>query len=89
MMIHNVTIDFCLISCYFCLSKDFEEEHKVRCKACDKALTDYEATRKSLTTNEFLDLCNECYKFIKEDVYVIDNQENMDINDVIDFNNDF
>jgi len=61
----------------------------MRCKACDKSLTDYESTRKSMTTGEFLDLCNDCYKFIKEDVYVIDNPDNMDINDVIDINDDY
>lgn len=41
-----------------------------------------------MTTGEFLDLCNDCYKFIKEDVYVIDNPDNMDINDVIDIIDD-
>lgn len=71
-----------------CLSKDFEEEHKVRCKACDKSLTDYESTRKSLTSGEFLDLCNDCYTYIKDDVYVIDNQENMDIHDVLDIDDE-
>ena len=60
----------------------------MRCKACDKSLTDYESTRKSMTTGEFLDLCNDCYKHIKEDVYVIDNPDNMDINDVIDIIDD-
>jgi len=60
----------------------------MRCKACDKALTDYEATRKSITTHEFLDLCNACYSYIKEDVYAIDNPDNINIHDVIDINNE-
>ena len=61
----------------------------MRCKACDKSLTDYEATRKSITTGEFIDLCNSCYTYIKEDVYVVDNPDNMDINDILDIDNDF
>jgi hypothetical protein len=72
----------------FCLSKDFEEEHKVRCVACDKQLTDYEATRKSIMTGEFIDLCNDCYTHIKDDIYVIDNPDNVNIEDVIDFNDE-
>lgn len=32
----------------------------MRCKACDVALNDFEATRKSEKTGEYLDLCNRC-----------------------------
>lgn len=61
----------------------------MRCKACDTLLTDYESTRKSIQTGEFLDLCNHCYTYIKEDVYVIDNPDNLNITDVVDFDEDF
>lgn len=61
----------------------------MRCKACDAKLSDFEATRKSLTTGEFLDLCSTCFNYIKEDVYVIENQDNMDIQDIIDIDDDF
>lgn len=61
----------------------------MRCKACNTALTDYESTRKSIQTGEFLDLCNACYTYIKEDVYVIDNPDNLNIEDVVDFEDDF
>ena len=60
----------------------------MRCKACDKLLTEYEATRKSIVTNEFLDLCNTCYNYIKDDVYTIDNQENINIHDVVECEDD-
>jgi hypothetical protein len=33
----------------------------MRCVCCDKALNDFEATRRSTVTNEFLDMCNKCY----------------------------
>ena len=32
----------------------------MRCLACNDLLKDYEATRRSLVTGEFLDLCNDC-----------------------------
>ena len=33
----------------------------MRCLACDTALRDFEATRKSLVTNEYVDLCDTCF----------------------------
>lgn len=56
----------------------------MRCVACDKLLTEYESTRKSVSTGEFLDLCNYCYNFVKEDVQVIENKENLTFQDYID-----
>jgi hypothetical protein len=32
----------------------------MRCIACDRALSDYESTRKSSVTGEYVDLCNRC-----------------------------
>jgi hypothetical protein len=40
----------------------------MRCLSCNALLSDYEATRKSASTNEFLDLCNHCYYTISDDV---------------------
>lgn len=60
----------------------------MRCRACDIELTDYESTRKSLLTNEYVDLCNNCYKHIKDDVQAVDNMENINIQDVVDFEDD-
>lgn len=56
----------------------------MRCKACNKMLTDYEMTRKSKKTSEFIDLCNHCYKHIQTDVQVVDKPELLSLNDVID-----
>jgi len=50
----------------------------MRCLACDKALSDFEATRKSETTGEYLDLCNHCYGTIADDINV---DERMDLSD--------
>ena len=32
----------------------------MKCLSCDVILTDREATRKSINTGEYLDLCNHC-----------------------------
>jgi hypothetical protein len=45
----------------------------MRCKACDCKLSDLESSRKSVTTGTYIDLCNHCYSFIKEDVPTIVN----------------
>ena len=44
----------------------------MRCLSCDKVLSDYESTRRSATTSEFVDLCNRCYFYVKEDLHTID-----------------
>lgn len=40
----------------------------MRCYCCNKILSDFEATRKSIKTNEYLDMCNKCYNTISEDL---------------------
>lgn len=40
----------------------------MRCRCCDKKLSDFEATRKSINTNEYLDMCNRCYNTISNQV---------------------
>jgi hypothetical protein len=40
----------------------------MRCVCCDKALNDFEATRKSITTGEYLDMCSKCYGTIDKQV---------------------
>lgn len=56
----------------------------MRCKACDSALNSFEATRKSQETGEFIDLCNNCYYFVKDDLQVVENIELMELQDSID-----
>ena len=57
----------------------------MRCVACNTELTDYESTRRSSRSGEFLDLCNDCYKSINDDVEVVDNPENINYQDYVDF----
>jgi type IV secretory pathway VirD2 relaxase len=44
----------------------------MKCKACDEILTDYEATRKVLETNEYLELCNNCFDSESDGVLTLD-----------------
>lgn len=48
----------------------------MRCKACDAELSDFESTRKSLVTKDYIDLCGSCYSTIKEYVTTNDNFQN-------------
>lgn len=47
----------------------------MHCTACDKLLTDYEATRKDAHTFKFIDLCKVCFEDIKPFVSVIDRKD--------------
>ena len=53
----------------------------MHCQACDTLLSDFESTRKSETTGEYLDLCNHCYETIAD---VINVDERMDLPDYED-----
>jgi hypothetical protein len=44
----------------------------MRCYCCNKALSDYEATRKSVSTGNFLDMCNKCYGSISGEVLALE-----------------
>lgn len=61
------------------------KEKLMRCKACDALLNEYESTRRSSNSGEFLDLCNYCYKSIEEDIEVFDNSQYIHFQDVVDF----
>lgn len=47
----------------------------MRCIACDKLLSDFEATRRSAITDEFTDLCNHCFASISEDLHTIERSD--------------
>lgn len=47
----------------------------MRCLSCNAALTDYEATRRSANTDEFIDLCNHCFASISEDLQTIERED--------------
>jgi hypothetical protein len=40
----------------------------MRCVACNKNLNDFESTRKSIVSGEYLDLCNTCFHQVEQDV---------------------
>jgi hypothetical protein len=46
----------------------------MRCVACNKALSDFESTRKSAISGEYLDMCNDCY-FYTDDIDTIDRED--------------
>jgi len=56
----------------------------VRCLACNKALNDFEATRKSATTGIFVDLCNHCYHDVEYDISSLEREDLRETNDVED-----
>jgi hypothetical protein len=43
----------------------------MRCLACNKILNDFEATRKSAITGEYIDLCNHCFQPVERDVEAV------------------
>ena len=47
----------------------------MRCLACNCELTDFEATRKSPFTKQYLDLCNLCFSSIRDDIYVLERHD--------------
>ena len=58
--------------------------YKMRCRACNKILTDFEMTRKSATYEDFLDLCNDCYGHIRSEVQSVERPDLMSIDDILD-----
>jgi len=44
----------------------------MRCISCDSLLTEFESTRRSGRTNEFLDICSRCLYDVEDDIAVID-----------------
>lgn len=44
----------------------------MRCLSCDTLLTDFEATRKSAHTGEYIDMCTRCFSSINRDIPTID-----------------
>ena len=58
----------------------------MRCIACNKNLSDFESTRKSTITGEYIDLCNGCYSGVgivsedREDLRDVEVTEDDDLN---------
>lgn len=60
----------------------------MRCKACNKVLNNFELTRKCRESDEFVDLCNDCYTYVSDDLQVVENYELMDLQDSVDIENE-
>lgn len=60
----------------------------MRCLACNRALTDFEATRRSATTGQFIDLCNGCFSSVSDDLHTIEREDLAHDDDMIDPDND-
>ena len=43
----------------------------MRCQACNKALNDFESTRKLVKTGEYVDLCNHCFHDVENDIETV------------------
>jgi len=44
----------------------------MHCCCCDRNLSDFESTRKSKSTGEYLDMCNACYRTVQDSVPAIE-----------------
>lgn len=53
----------------------------MRCLSCNVILTEFEATRKSAVTEEYLDLCNDCYATIRDQVKALERFDLMTLDD--------
>lgn len=47
----------------------------MRCLSCNCILSDFEATRKSVNTNSYIDMCNRCYHTISDDVATLERDD--------------
>jgi len=61
----------------------------MHCQACNRLLSDFEATRKHAITFEFLDLCKVCFEDVRTIIPTIDNRSLMTEQDFdVDDDND-
>lgn len=58
----------------------------MRCYCCNKLLTDYESTLKSVNTNSYLDMCLTCLKTVKDDILYKDRIDLLSSSDIEDLN---
>lgn len=60
----------------------------MRCYCCNAVLSDFEATRKSAQSGDFLDMCNDCFHHVKDDMDVVERQDLQHASDDEDFEDD-
>lgn len=54
----------------------------MRCLGCNKELSDFESTRRYADSQEFIDLCNDCFRHTE--IKAVERHDLMSISDVID-----
>lgn len=47
----------------------------MRCVICNEGLTDFEATRKYADTDDFVDMCNHCYSYVKRNIHTTERED--------------
>jgi hypothetical protein len=47
----------------------------MHCVVCDVELSDFEATRKYADSNEFVDMCNHCYSYVKRSIHTVERDD--------------
>lgn len=47
----------------------------MRCVICNEGLTDFEATRKYSDTDDFVDMCNHCYSYVKRNIHTTERED--------------
>lgn len=47
----------------------------MRCVVCNEGLTDFEATRKYADTDDFVDMCNHCYSYVKRNIHTTERED--------------
>jgi hypothetical protein len=53
----------------------------MRCYCCNAVLSDFEATRKSVQSGDYIDMCNSCFNHVKEDMDVVERQDLQHVSD--------
>lgn len=49
----------------------------MRCFACNCQLTDFESTRKSKVTGEYLDLCEDCFSTVSDEFISVEEKNEL------------
>lgn len=45
----------------------------MRCLSCNEPLSDYEASRRSVRTHQYIDLCNGCFRYVRDEIAAVGN----------------
>lgn len=60
----------------------------MRCRACDCVLTDFEATRKSKESGQYVDLCDPCFETIRG-TFPVKERQDLKTNEDNGWNDDY